>query len=497
MRVSSTSVAVAASGRGEGGIIARSANLVTAHPIIFVSVLALTVRVFIAIVLTRYFSGTLVLDDTTYHAMAQQMAEGNTSGWDDFTFQLYWSTAGFTVPITFLYRIFGASPIVGQLFVALMGTFTAVFVVRLALEFLAPRWAVVAGVVAALLPSQAFWSSMLMKDASVWFVLAGLGAIAAVAVRATGRHLALLGIAAGGLLIMLSYLRLHTLVVAAWALMIAAFFGIKQDRGARIAGALVLWITIPWVFGAIGPAGLSLVINHGSLPERRFLNAQQANTAIVPTDEVYPQVDDIPVRALEAKITELESEATALAAEAAELESQATELEASDPVAADELRAHAQNVRAQVEAAKIEARRLEAAKLEVATDPPVPDAFEAPLDPNVRHLPRGLSAMLLEPFPIPFSGSIALKLARIEALLWYPLLSLGAIGLWNVRRYLRQMAFPLLIGGGALLMYALSEGNVGTAHRHRGEFVWVVALLAAIGVRHLILRRRPTSTEDA
>lgn len=100
--------------------------------------------------------------------------------------------------------------------------------------------------------------------------------------------------------------------------------------------------------------------------------------------------------------------------------------------------------------------------------------------------------MLLEPFPLPFTGSAPLRLARMESLLWYPLVLLAAVGLWIARRHLRVLLFPIVVGGGILFMYALSEGNVGTAHRHRGEFVWVVVLLAALGARHLTSRRTPS-----
>jgi hypothetical protein len=72
-------------------------------------------------------------------------------------------------------------------------------------------------------------------------------------------------------------------------------------------------------------------------------------------------------------------------------------------------------------------------------------------------------------------------------------LLLGLVGLWKVRPYVRQMAFPVLAGGGILIVYALSEGNVGTAHRHRGEFVWAIALLAVLGLRHLAEARKPAS----
>jgi hypothetical protein len=97
--------------------------------------------------------------------------------------------------------------------------------------------------------------------------------------------------------------------------------------------------------------------------------------------------------------------------------------------------------------------------------------------------------MLIEPLPLPFAGSISLRLARGEDLLWYPLLALAVFGLWRRRHQLAELVFPLLAGGGIVLMYALSEGNVGTAHRHRGEFVWVVAILATLGAKAWIVGR--------
>ena len=79
-----------------------------------------------------------------------------------------------------------------------------------------------------------------------------------------------------------------------------------------------------------------------------------------------------------------------------------------------------------------------------------------------------------------------MKVARANAIIWYPLLLLALIGLLGLRpRHLRVMAFPLLAGGAILLSYALIEGNLGTAFRHRGEFEWVVALLAGFGLWRL------------
>ncbi len=110
----------------------------------------------------------------------------------------------------------------------------------------------------------------------------------------------------------------------------------------------------------------------------------------------------------------------------------------------------------------------------------------------IRHLPCGLPAAVLRPYPWESGGSLGLNLARVEALAWYPLLALSLFGLtkaWPVRR---TLAFPVLASVGSLLVYASVEGNLGTAYRHRGELVWGVALLAALGAQTLASRHDRT-----
>ena len=109
---------------------------------------------------------------------------------------------------------------------------------------------------------------------------------------------------------------------------------------------------------------------------------------------------------------------------------------------------------------------------------------------DLTHLPRGLSVMLLEPYPWDANRNSRVVLAKIETILWYPILGLALVGVFHVRRHGRVLWFPLLYGVGVLIGYALSEGNLGTAFRHRGEFVWVAALLAAFGARDLWNRRQ-------
>jgi hypothetical protein len=98
--------------------------------------------------------------------------------------------------------------------------------------------------------------------------------------------------------------------------------------------------------------------------------------------------------------------------------------------------------------------------------------------------------MLLEPV-LP-SSNRRVQLAMAENLAWWPLLLLACVGAWSGRRHMRVLAFPVLSAGAIAVLYGLSEGNLGTAFRHRGEIVWAVALLAVVGAARIAARwRRP------
>lgn len=453
------------------------AELIGQHPALFTFTIAFTVRALLAVFLTIVFGGSLVPDDSTYSMMATQVAAGERATWDAHTHELYRSTFAFLGPLSAIYSVVGPIKLVAQLFVALLGAFTAAATTLVALQFLKPRWAIAAGLTVALLPSQVLWSSLVLKDAAVWFALSALAVVVVIAARSTGLRLVSLGAGAAILLTMLAYLREHTFVVACFALALASVAGIAKQRIARVAGATLLAVSIPWLIG-IGPAGLTLITDAGSLELRRMNNAEGARSAFVEPQSV------------EEEETNLARQIAALRAEAAKLRSRMGAGKGSGSAAGErELRARVAALEAQV--AQLEAKLAEAGQESAGTA--VEDS--GAVDPHLRHLPTGLIAMLLEPVPWELGGSSALQLARLEALVWYPLLILGVIGLWISRKHLQALAFPLLAGGGMLFVYALTEGNVGTAFRHRGEFVWVVALLAALGLSQVAAWRQGRRAE--
>src|SRR5581483_5432277 len=146
----------------------------------------------------------------------------------------------------------------------------AVLALALGLE---PRFAVLAGSVAALLPSQILWSSVVLRESQVWATLAGLAVCAWLTCRRdTGTRLVLvLALAEFALIFIACATRQQTGVVAAWALPPAVLIGARGHRVMLCACALVVAICAPLAAG-LGPAGSDLVVAAvPSLGERRTL----------------------------------------------------------------------------------------------------------------------------------------------------------------------------------------------------------------------------------
>lgn len=409
----------------------RAVALVLAHPVAAVVLVALLARLAMIGSLNLVGDGSLFEDDSTYPVLAAQRAADELDRWGEYEYFLYDATSTFLAPLTALYRIFGPSVLLGQLLAAAFATAAAAVTARATWVALPAPYALGAGLVVALLPSQVLFSSLALKDAAVWAVLAATALVVALLSRAAGVR-SLLPLLAGlaGLLWLLSHLRLHTLVAASCAAAIAAWVGPARLRFTRGAGVLAVCITVPLLAG-IGPLGADLVRDaSGTLEQRRQANAVGAATAFVPppaSDAGRPKTG-----------TPAETEPAAPSA-----------------------------------------------------DEPEPPAGNTPSTArDLRALPRGLSVLLLEPLPHQVDGNQRVRLALLENLLWWPLLVLALIGVALSRRHLPVLAFPILSGGAILVLYALAEGNFGTAYRHRGELVWAVAIVALTGFHELRGRRR-------
>src|SRR5439155_9765984 len=102
-----------------------------------------------------------------------------------------------------------------------------------------------------------------------------------------------------------------------------------------------------------------------------------------------------------------------------------------------------------------------------------PESSGSSLRANLRYLPQGVVALLVKPLPWSTNGNRSLELAGAEHLLWYPLLVLALLGSLSIWVERDVLLFPAVSATGIVIVYALSEGNLGTAFRHRGEVEWV------------------------
>jgi hypothetical protein len=113
---------------------------------------------------------------------------------------------------------------------------------------------------------------------------------------------------------------------------------------------------------------------------------------------------------------------------------------------------------------------------------------------GISHLPAGLVDVTLRPFPWQPSVGLSLLMARVETLIfWYALYTLSILGiLVSLRRRCARLTlqFPVLLIGLLIGIAALTQGNLGTAFRHRDQMVWALALCAAAGLQWLALESR-------
>jgi hypothetical protein len=362
------------------------------HPILFVFVVALAVRVVVAVGIFVAHSGTVFPDDRFFFTLAHDRATGASSHWDPYEHRLFDKTATFLWPLTAVFAVTGSSVLAGQLLVAVAGAGAAALTTAVGLHALRVEWSIVAGAVMALLPSVVLWSSLTLKDAFVWCAVAAVG-LGVCELRGSPSRFAMVGAGIVALLVGIAHLRDQTLVVTAWALALALLLGPGADRWRRAAFGVAALLIVPAALG-YGLAGISFIKN--ASPEIEALrggNAVGASTALTC------------------------------------------------------------------------------------------DTGKGGLSGKIEHLPCGLPAVILRPYPWETDSSTSVRLARLEALLWYPLLAFSIYGLVHVWPVRRTLGFPALSAGAIVFVYALTEGNIGTAFRHRGEAIWGVALFAAFAAQ--------------
>jgi hypothetical protein len=438
----------------------RQLRVVAGHPYLTVGVVALVVRVVFAVVsfkVNRY----LIPDEQQYVELATTVAHGKSAeSWFTFYGQhLYDTTWPYTGIVRFLYDVFWPSRLIAQLYPTVAASGAAVLTTFLARRLVSPFFAAIAGLIMALLPSQVLWSSVALREGVVWFCLVGLAVLCALALER--RDPAALVAIVGGICLLLfavTHLRNQTLVAAVWALMLAGWFGARH-RIARGSVAVAIGVLLPVFFG-LGPASLGYVTSNAkTISERRTYLALNADSGVTDVTVLAP-VDTAPSG----------GGGGGGGGGGRGGPSPTTTVVGSTGVTGQTPRKHVSTPK--------------------GSGVVVPGYFgesylaEETTSATLRHLPRGLLATLVRPFPWEHARNAGVLVARVENVIWYVLYVLAIAGAWLARRK-AVFAFPVLLAGGIIAIAGVSQGNVGTAFRHRGQIGWVVALLSSVAIERL------------
>lgn len=445
-------------------------------PLLVVAVVATAVRLAFALVSFALHTPGLIPDEQQYLELASSVANGaGAEAWfPGYGQSLYDTTKVFMAPLALFFDLLGPSRLIGQLWAAVFGVASAVGAAALAGR-IGGRWpALLAGLTVALLPSQILWSSVVLRESLVWFALVAIAlAIGTSFCRNSPRQQlpAFVALAAG--LLALGFLRFQTMAAVVWAVFVVTLVVSRPGRVVRVAFAGALVLLVPLAAG-IGPGGFDLAKQAvPSLGTTRTLLADGAETAFTATT----LVDE--VGSPERRPTDDTSDEPGPSRQERGPKSPPSPLDSPDerPTRGPD--------GAPTDSAENPPTDGDRDDTRIVQTPTQTYVVEEGVSANLEAIPRGAVATLLRPFPWEGGNSASSRLASVENLVWYVLYVLAGVGLWASRRRLDQIAFPV-VGTVAILALAfLTQGNLGTAFRHRGQVLWALAVLAALGASHL------------
>jgi hypothetical protein len=451
------------------------------RPLLTVAVVALVARLAFAIGSFVLNHHVLIPDEQQYIDLARTVAHGKTAEtwFPQYGQSLYDSTWAFTAPLRLLFDVFTASRLVGQLLAAAFGVVTAVLVARLAREVVADRVALAAGLVAAAVPSQVLWSSVVLRESMVWTGLM-IGAVAITAsLRSRGRAAAgWVALSAIGFLLV-GRLRDQTLLAAVYATVPAVLIAAPDHRWRRALGAVALVVAMPWMTGT-GPAGATLIADRvPALGRLRANLASGADSAFTGTTLAIPTIT---------------TTATSLAIP-------------TTTTTATSSRGHPGGGKRGRGRGGIPSASSTTTTITTTTTIVLPDVepgqtlvvsptgqvyvVEESASSNLRAIPRGAVAVLLRPFLWESTGSITLRFAAAENLAWYVLYALAILGMVVAdRRQRRLLTYPAVATVAILLVAFVTQANLGTAFRHRAQVLPLMVVPASVGAIAVVERLR-------
>ena len=466
------------------------------HPVLVVALVALVARAMVATVLNVSDTWSLAPDAGQYLAVAEASADGRIKVfWLGYGESLYRSTWAYTAQIAALFEIFGPFRSLGQAVSVAYGALTAAATASLALRVVRRPFALGAGLIVALAPSQVLWSSVALRESLVWAVLAIVGLIL-LRVKPTSNQRSVLIVVAwlGLAYLALVHLRNQTAFLMLWSAACALAIS-PGNRLARVSLAVLFLIAVPWSVGRSIADLEFLSRSAGRLGTVRTYMAMEAETAIVAPELYLPDSSRNGTSVLDAD----GGVATAVPSGTVVRKSAVEPLDGQTPSSTSTtlvVRAEGDQVDAvstttahvgvldrtieESEAGQKFVIDLEGRAVSVHND----------LSATLSAFPRGLVAVSIRPFPWEEWTSSRRFMASAESVFWLPLIIAAGAGIWCRRRELALIAFPALLAVTVLVSGAVTHGNLGTAFRHRGQILWALAVLASAGLQWWVDRRK-------
>jgi len=416
------------------------------------------VRVVVAVVSGIFHEGVLVPDEVSYLRIADLKSTGDlslpptqrclslavadgTQYYCNYWQGLFNSTRTFSWPLTSLFWVFGPHRLLGQLLAGLAGATAAAVTARLATQLLRPPFGLGAGLVVALLPSQILFSSVALRESTIWLLLAGIGLLVSLSARQKRVDILVLSALGIGLLfVLLAWLRLQTAVLALWCV-VPVFAIVGKSRQIRVLLAIGVLVVFPILVG-VGPAGSGFIMSSiERLGYSRNVMSLGADTAFNYT--AWSESGSSVVPSASNSMTEV-----------------------------------------QVGALNILSREVGALNIlsrEVGNES---------VSDTILILPSGLYNSMVRPVLWSVSdlrnASSSHAMAALEAPAWIVGYLFAGFGGYSNRRRLEIVGYPILFVIAIALSGAVTHGNLGTAFRHRGQIVFALAVLALAGVQEVV-----------
>ena len=477
------------------------------RPVLFVALVAVTVRVIVAVALNLTDTWSLAPDSDQYLAVAEAAADGRLQTfWLGYGESLYRSTWTYSTQVAALFELIGPYRALGQGISIVYGTGTAMIATAIALHLVRRPSALFAGLVVALTPSQVLWSSVALRESTVWILLALVGLILARQSEVViGRRIVMAFVGLSGCYVALVFLRSQTAFLVLWCAAIALAIGPGRRTTRLVAVALFLILTPVSVGRSVGDTEF-LMKSMGRLGTVRTYMAMDAEGAIT---ELVPYFEEAPSTELPSTDgssgTGVSGEQPAIVGNASDQQDVSTPDQTPAVVADSQPTMTLENTRDvdlddsgsnPIPILEREAGRTDDGQKFIVDLEGQAVLVQDELSASMRALPRGLIAVALRPAPWEEMVTGKRLAAGIESILWLPVFVLAAIGAWVRRRDLAVVAFPSALVVAVLVSGAVTHGNLGTAFRHRGQILWALAVLSAVAVQH-IQDRSSVETQEA